>query len=371
MRFEFFLTAFFRDGAPDALTTETAPAQEQSERSGVVRVAGALGRGVLAVAPWLFIAGLLWAAIFVRPQPLGSTVQPPLIEERDAFFGATLPTADVAWMVGSDGKILRSEDGLATWTRQDAATQEHLQHVAAWSADRAVAVGNNGVALYTQDGGASWHLGDAPRSEIANKLLRVRTVGEAEAWAVGEMGALLHTQDGGASWARAMPEKDLAWADISFNGTGVSMLVGEFGEMRRSIDGGQTWETLTPKVESSLTSVAFAEEGQGVAVGLEGVILTTTDHGETWAQVNSPTEFHLFDVVWDADSQRWLAVGDQGTWVVGQIDGEWESGRISQNSMPWLMDVQPVDGGALMVGAQVGVWEGPAGAWRQFTSNGE
>ncbi|ABI57808.1 WD40/YVTN/BNR-like repeat-containing protein [Alkalilimnicola ehrlichii MLHE-1] len=371
MRFELLLTAFLRDSAPDALATEASPVRPQPVRSALIRVLGVLGRAVLAVAPWLFIAGLLWAAIFVRPQPLGSTVQPPLIEERDAFFGAALPAPGVAWIVGSDGKILRSEGGLDNWHRQQAGTQEHLQHIAAWSGDEAVAVGNDGVVLYTRDGGETWAVGDAPRSEIANKLLRVRTGAAGEAWAVGEMGALLRTGDGGATWSRAMPEEDLAWADLSFNGAGVGVLVGEFGEMRRSTDGGASWEALPPVVDSSLTAIAFADDGRGVAVGLEGVILTSTDHGATWTAADSPTELHLFDVSWDPEAGHWLAVGDQGAWVTGRVGGDWASGRISENSMPWLMDAQPVGGAVLIVGAQAGLWEGPGGGWRPFTTNGE
>lgn len=371
MRFELILTAFLWGSAPDALSEEATPTRPEAARPAMARLAGGLGRAVVAVAPWLFIAGLLWAAIFVRPQPLGSTVQPPLIEERDAFFGAALAAPGVAWMVGSDGKILRADGGFNNWVRQQAGTEEHLQHVAAWSGDEAVAVGNDGVVLYTRDGGETWAPGEAPRSEIANKLLRVRTGAEGEAWAVGEMGALLQTTDGGASWSRVLPEEDLAWADLAFNGAGAGILVGEFGEMRRSTDGGATWEALSPVVDSSLTAVEFADDGRGVAVGLEGVILTTTDHGASWTAVDGPTELHLFDVSWDAEAGHWLAVGDQGTWVTGRIGEAWESGRISQNSMPWLMDAQPTDGAVLIVGAQAGLWEGPGGRWQPFTSNGE
>ena len=68
-------------------------------RSTVVKV-------TVSSVPWLIIGGLLWAGLFVKPQPAGGTVQPPVLERRDHFYGiAAAPNGDI-WVAGSDGKIV-------------------------------------------------------------------------------------------------------------------------------------------------------------------------------------------------------------------------------------------------------------------------
>ena len=105
-------------------------------------------------------------------------------------------------MAGSGGKVVRSDDGGQSWSIQETGATENLQAIDAWDPDRAVAVGNDGVVLVTADGGESWTRVDVPRSDIANKLIRVRCAADGEAWAVGVMGMILHSRDWGASWQR-------------------------------------------------------------------------------------------------------------------------------------------------------------------------
>ncbi|KFJ90086.1 hypothetical protein JF55_21215 [Pseudomonas sp. 1-7] len=63
-------------------------------------------KALLAVLPWAIIAGLLWAGLFIKPQPVGGTVTPPALERRDHFYGLALTPAGDVWASGSNGKIL-------------------------------------------------------------------------------------------------------------------------------------------------------------------------------------------------------------------------------------------------------------------------
>src|SRR5690606_40207661 len=49
----------------------------------------------MAALPWMIIAALLCAGIFIRPQPVGSTIIPAPLESRDQFYGlAQLPRSE-------------------------------------------------------------------------------------------------------------------------------------------------------------------------------------------------------------------------------------------------------------------------------------
>lgn len=357
--------------------------------------AGKLVKVSLSAIPWLIIAVLLWAGLFIKPQPVGSTVQPPAIERTDSFYGITVPAAGVVWIAGNNGKVVRSEDDGRTWTLQKTPVKFHLQDIASWDTKRAVAVGNSGVVIVTADGGAGWTEVQAPRSKVSNKLLRVKTMPDGRAWAVGEMGAVLESSDYGHTWQRRRDEEDVAWNDIVFVDAASGWIVGETGRMLRTRDGGKTWEPVPSPVKSSLMAVAFRDASSGVAVGLEGVLLTTQDGGANWvrqprakrpvaafgegASDKATAAFrtrtleeageHLFDVTWDEAHGAWLAVGNQGVWVRGGKDAaQWEAGRIDPRDMAWHTRVIVAGEHSYLAGARAGEWSGRDNAWRAFNS---
>lgn len=312
-------------------------------------------RGLLSLAgsviPMLVIGGLLYAGLFIKPQPAGTSISPPAIDRRDQFYDVAEPAAGVVWAVGSFGKIVRSDDGGRTFRVQAAGTAEHLQGIAAWDAKRAVVVGNDGVVLVTGDGGQSWQAAPAPRSEVSNKLMRVRAVGDGIAWAVGEMGALFRTVDGGRSWTRQRPEEDIGWYDVAFRGR-LGWVVGEFGRVLVTADGGETWDEVESPVESSLSAVAFRDDANGIAVGLDGVLLASQDGGQSWRELPKVTPEHIFDVAWDG--RRWVAVGDKGLFLRGEA-GQWSAGLMAPNAYAWHMAVRPGQNGVYVAGATLGV----------------
>ena len=309
--------------------------------------------------------GLLLAAaysenIVARADSDGAAPAPPPIQWRDQFFGVAAPAARILWMAGSGGKVVRSEDAGMSWSVQETGITENLQDIAAWDPDRAVAVGNDGVIVVTADGGASWSRVSAPRSEVANKLIRVRTPEQGTAWAVGVMGMILSSEDWGRSWDRRGEEIDVAWNDVAFPDDRNIWVVGEFGSMMHSPDAGASWLEVEPASERSLMAVAFRDPRTAVAVGLDGLVLRTTDSGLTWSPVDAGTDLHLFDVIWDGTS--WIAVGAMGVIVVGSEDaGSWRAHRLSDTDLGWHTALVPTGDGVYLAGATQGLWR--AGQW--------
>jgi photosystem II stability/assembly factor-like uncharacterized protein len=370
-------------------------ARDQRKKSaGALRKLVKLG---LSLIPWLIIAALLWAGLFLKPKPLGASIQPASIERTDFFYGIAAPAEGVLWIVGNNGKIVRSEDNGQSWTLQKSPTKQHLQDIAVWDAKRAVAVGNGGVVIVTADGGATWIPASAPLSQVSNKLLRVKALPNGHAWAVGEMGAILESVDYGHNWQRRRDEEDAAWNDVRFIDASTGWIVGEAGRMMRTSDAGKSWKQVPSPVKSSLMAIAFRDAANGVAVGLEGSLLATHDGGNTWAllprakrpvrslsaeepgkiaspSADSPTmeeaREHLFDVAWDEVHQTWIAVGDQGVWARGSKDADaWQAGRIDPRNMAWHTAVTISEGHVYLAGANVGEWNQQNNTWRAFAGN--
>ena len=316
-------------------------------------------RVLMAVLPWAIIAGLLGAGLFIKPQPVGSTVTPPLLERRDHFYGLALAPSGEVWASGSNGKILAiATDGQIR--RLPTPTGRTLQDIAVWDSGHAVAVGNDGVVLISQDAGQHWReVFGVPRSEIANKLNRVRIGASGLAIATGEMGALLASRDYGQSWQRLREEEDVAWNDVAILDGGRLVVVGEFGRMLRSDDLGQHWEELEAPVTSSLMSVQFRDAQNGVAVGLEGALLVTRDGGQQWESIDLGVRDHLFDVLWNPAQGMWLASGALGRWVSGSGDGSnWKSGTLDDQNLSWHTRGLSVGGDVWLAGADLGRWNG-------------
>ncbi|MCV2219529.1 WD40/YVTN/BNR-like repeat-containing protein [Thauera sp. Sel9] len=349
------------DRIPEQITSFSPPASASlSAAPGKGRRRNwTVGGCVVSALPWLTIAGLLWAGLFVKPQPVGASLQPPVLERRDHYYGLVAANG-MLLAAGSGGKILRIDPSAEDITRAPTPTGETLQDVATWDGVRVVAVGNAGVILVSADGGTTWsQVADVPRSEIANKLARVRTAPGGIAVATGEMGALLMSHDFGGTWMRIRDEEDLAWNDVALIGEARMVVVGEFGRILVSEDGGATWAELSSPVASSLMAVAFRDGQHGVAVGLEGVVLTTRDGGLSWTQVETDIHVHLFDVSWDAANARWIGAGALGRWIAADAEGQrWQSGRLDERDLSWHTRVLPVDGRAWFAGANVGRWDG-------------
>ncbi|MDT8321275.1 MAG: YCF48-related protein [Xanthomonadales bacterium] len=321
---------------------------------------------LIGTAPWLVIASLLLAALYVEPAAVGDAIEPRPILPQDRFYDVARAGEDKFWMVGNLGKILHSSDGGEHWIDQSPSTENSLQSIAAWDEQELVAVGSAGTVLVSRDGGENWTRVEVPTSEIADTLLRVRVIDD-RAWIVGEYGTLLVSEDRGSNWRQAIEPEDLTWHDIAGAGDRL-VAVGEFGSILVSRDGGESWDLLEPLVEETLNSVYFDDTGRGFAVGLAGTILVTEDWGESWTRQSSVTEEHLYAVRWDGRS--WLAVGANGALVVQANDDlHWNVTRVAENNFAWRTGAVPSGRGWFLVGADQGFYLDES--WRPINGNGE
>jgi len=316
------------------------------------------------------VGALLFLAFYYHPTVRIDPVKPSPFGYRNAFYGVSLPGADggadpIVWAAGTQGRVVRSEDGGRTWAIQETPTTYHLQDISAWDAQAALVAGDHGTILRTEDGGRTWQQVQVELHEWSRQLLQVYAEpGTGRAWITGGYGAVLRSDDRGRTWRRVHAEEDVAWNDIVRAPDGTVWIVGEFGRVKRSIDDGASWEEVAADGGISLMALAFADAEHGLAVGLSGTVLRTLDGGASWDLVESGLSEHLFDVIWDGE--RYLAVGDHGRYASAGLRGEdWEESILARNYFNWHTKIAAAGArGYYLAGADLGRLDG--GAWRTF-----
>lgn len=276
----------------------------------------------------------------------------------DALFSVDVADEE-AVAVGSDGLILRSLDGGASW-QADAAPDSALSLLdVALGPRRSIAVGQMGAILESTDR-ARW---TAVASPTDKRLLAVAQRPDGVALAVGQFGTVLRSAAPGQAWQpvavdwRALvPEGfDPQLYDVMFTADGRALLVGEFGMILASDDGGQSWravhapQSAEGEEGAELWAIDINARGLGVAVGQQGRMLLTDDGGRHWRELDTGFGDSLMGVdVSDANRiyvtgiRRFLESGDGGR--------TWRALDALDLGTAWYQAVRISDGDALVVG---------------------
>ncbi len=147
-------------------------------------------RLLMAVLPWAIIGGLLWAGLFIKPQPVGATVANKLNRVRLAANGLAIATGEM-------GALLLSRDFGRSWQRLREEEDVAWNDVAILDDGRLLVVGEFGRILLSDDQGQSW---EEIASPVPASLMSVQFRDALNGVAVGLEGALLVTRDGGRQW---------------------------------------------------------------------------------------------------------------------------------------------------------------------------
>ncbi len=123
-----------------------------------------------------------------------------LFEIHDDLFSVSVVDDKNAVAVGYYGSILATDDGGATWKRQESGTTKSIYSVSMADAKHGFAVGQTGTILRTDDGGETWTPQENVKKEQGAHLFSVHAIDANTAWAVGEWGTRLFTSNGGQSW---------------------------------------------------------------------------------------------------------------------------------------------------------------------------
>ncbi|MBK8480381.1 MAG: hypothetical protein IPL40_04275 [Proteobacteria bacterium] len=228
--------------------------------------------------------------------------------------------AQTGLAAGDGGVLLKTNNGGLAWTAQSSGTTATLRALALLDAQTGFAAGDGGVLLKTTNGGTSW---SALTSGTAAALHALRFVDAQTGFAAGDGGVLLKTTNGGTSWSPLSSGTPATLRALAFIGPQTGFAAGDNGTIVKTINGGSSWSTLTTAVYGTLYALSFPLGAlQGTAVGEGGLVLRTTDGGTTWTQESSGTSETLLAVTLPADWTMGVAVGANGA-VIRRIP-PWE-----------------------------------------------
>jgi photosystem II stability/assembly factor-like uncharacterized protein len=188
--------------------------------------------------------------------------------------------------------------------REVAVPPLHLRNItitdkffAVWptSPTRAFIGGSRGKLLLTEDGGKTFS-----RVNIGSDLaiFGIQMTDAQNGYLCGQDGLLMRTRDGGKTWERLNTRTHLYIFAMSFPDTLHGYLVGDQSLVLSTANGGETFlkrrlERIFPKdlqdyalpyMEPTLYNVTFRDDNRGWIVGEMGRIWATTDGGATWEE---------------------------------------------------------------------------------------
>ncbi|MGV8803590.1 MAG: DUF6519 domain-containing protein [Polaromonas sp.] len=241
--------------------------------------------------------------------------------QTSAHLRALAQAGGVGWAAGDGGVLRKTSDAGQSWQAQDSGTRSTWRGAAAFDAQRAWLVGDGGIVMATLDGGASWRLAQTD----ATRLHAVRFADALNGLAVGQAGAIVASHDGGQTWTAAASGSTAHLHALALLGT-QAWAAGAGGTLLRSADAGATWQASATTVSATLLAIGFRDANEGWAVGEGGTVLHSVDGGVRWT----------LETTGSADTLRGLSfVGSGPGWAVG--DGS-TALRIGAGSP----DVQPV-----------------------------
>ncbi len=281
-------------------------------------------------------------------------VQPLHSGTSASLRGLSVVDERVAWTSGTDGMVLRTTDGGATWQQHKVPGADFLdfRDVHAFDALTAyvLSIGETGRIYVTRDGGATWTL------QFSNRVPGAffdcldfydRRNGLAMSDPVGGQYLLLRTADG-TSWtelpAASRPQATEGEAAFAASGTCLTIagdrayLASGGGAQARvfwSADRGNTWHAVATPVSAGVPAagiftLAFRDENHGVALGgdyekpaVEATVAVTSDGGRSWNAVGRTS--YTSGAAWSRSGRSLIAVGTPGTRVSPDRGQSWTS----------------------------------------------
>lgn len=258
------------------------------------------------------LSGFVSQPVKISTEFGNKSVKGSVMNWRNVFGGELKDIAnagEVAVIVGSDGAILRSEDGI-NWFSQISNTVENLNCVDfSFAFNMFVAGGADGTVLYSEDG-KEWHNGTNTSNENINAMAHSNT----RIIAVGDNGTILTSTDGMSFVAMESPTSrnlyDVIYNDVTFVATGAN------GTILTSTDG-LTWTSQTSGTTYSIRSIAYNDNtNEFLAVGNEGLMIKSTNL-QDWTALTPLAYLTLNSIIYNDSLNSFVIAGDYGTIITG------------------------------------------------------
>ena len=150
---------------------------------------------------------------------------------------------------------------------------------------------------------------------------------------VGKAGTIYSSISAGPWTARTNPVPAVDLYAAVYGG-GILMAGGDNGTILKSEDT-ITWTQLASGTTARLNGGAFSTSGTFILVGSGGTVVTSTDLGVNWTTPTTGVIQDLYGATFGTNPSRFIAVGAQGTLLVGESGSDWSqfAANLTTNSL--------------------------------------
>ncbi|HYG41275.1 MAG TPA: ELWxxDGT repeat protein [Cytophagales bacterium] len=194
-------------------------------------------------------------------------------------------TSSIGYIIGDD-VLLKTEDGGKSWflLQRPNTTYPYLRNFFFVTTETGYVFGGDGKIFKTIDGGRSWR----SLSNYSDHLNAGYFITKEKGFICGTSNTLIRTLDGGKTWENIDMESfgwNIAFSDIIFTSALIGYISTNKGTVIKTIDGGQTWSAVGETYSNYATRIYFKNENEGYVIGSwsGSTIQKTTDGGQTWS----------------------------------------------------------------------------------------
>jgi len=215
------------------------------------------------------------------------------------------------WIVGDNGRILKTIDGGSSWQTQSSGVTAKLWGISAVSQSIIWICGTNGTLIKTSDGGDNWQVlmqGDTLSGIYVDVVFIDQNIG----WLSNNNGSILKTEDGGITWDLSKKHSSGGSRIFTFDPLTQYHV---HGNLFRTFDGGITWDSLTilRPTNYMISGASFPEKDHGFVTMINGTggmwieeypVVSTSNGGLSWQE------------------SQYLETGNGGLWCGSFIDAQ-------------------------------------------------
>lgn len=285
----------------------------------------------------------------------------------------------VQWLYG-DNAVFHL-DGGGAWTVASRTPQDvvGLHGLIAASSQIAWVLGADGGILRTDDGGVGWH----PQNSGVTSSLRAMTAANADmAWIVGADPGILTTINGGAVWTRQARDQG-AWTSISAASTQVVWAAGSGGRISKTTDGGASWPAQKSGTGDDIGFIQAVSVDEAWAVATPAAFasndtLLRVVHGDTWSTIPTPLPagqgWRIRIIQAPSAGVVWLLArtGVDSALLLRRVDEKsgWQTCTLPAS--PRILTMAAIDASHAWLGDALGTWKTSDGCltWKRQATNG-
>jgi len=260
---------------------------------------------------------------------------------------------DVGIVGGSDGTLLRTTNGGASWELIPFGIDEHFFGASVLSEQAMVIGSSSGNVFASLDQGANWNIFGQNLGRITD--IEVTPNLEA-AVVVNESGKIFRTINGGLQWDEVHNDPSAILLGLDFSTVGIGWACGYFGQIWHSTNGGGSWDLVYADDHNQFEDIHFVtpEEGWIVASNFTDTIWHTSDGGGSWFSSTLPYKTFWRSVSFTSPDTGWIAGGSTGAGIILRTNDRGATWVIDHQSPEILLGVYAVPGKETVWAAGVG-----------------